>query len=276
MGVGRIFKGLLFLGAGSVIHSLNDYQDLRFYGSLYNIVPLTVSTMITGSVALSGLPFLAGFYSKDSILDFAYLSLDFLSLVGFWSITVATLFTGFYSFYSIFMISFGQPSSSYSSYLNAHESDMVTLTPLIVLGVGSIVGGTFYLSDNYSLLLASVDRSLHFFIYSLIPSIAGLIGLLLANFINYIKPVSYFNLLNAKYYWDRLNHLYSRYTLEASHSQFLISDKYLDEGNLFSTTYFTSRSSKIILRRFINSDYLTFAYMLVLMTNLIVLTYLYI
>jgi NADH-ubiquinone oxidoreductase chain 5 len=66
------FKALLFLGAGSVIHSLSGEQDVRKYGKLVNLIPYTYSLMLIGFVALSGLPFLSGFYSKDLILEIAF------------------------------------------------------------------------------------------------------------------------------------------------------------------------------------------------------------
>ena len=67
------FKALLFLGAGSVIHSLNDEQDIRKMGGMYKKIPYTWALMLIGTLALTGFPFLSGFYSKDAIIEFAYL-----------------------------------------------------------------------------------------------------------------------------------------------------------------------------------------------------------
>ena len=269
-----LFKALLFLGAGSVIHAINDYQDLRYYGNLSRLIPLTTATILTGSIALAGLPFLAGFYSKDSILDYAYLSLDFLSLLGFWSVTIATLYTGFYSFYSYLTISFNTPSTPTLNILHTKESDNIILAPLLLLSVGSIIAGSLYLTDNYSLLVASIDRSLYFFIYSLLPTLAGIIGYFIASHIPYIAHNSLFTVINKRYYWDKLNLYYASLILYFS---YYISFKLIDKGileNIFPIlipTYLSSYS-RYLFNIFYNSNTIPFAYFPVIISIIIALS----
>ena len=91
------FKALLFLSAGSVIHSVNDEQDMRRMGGLKNLLPFTYSMMIIGSLALIGFPFLSGFYSKDFILEMAF---GKYSLLGYFSYVLGTFGAFITSFYS--------------------------------------------------------------------------------------------------------------------------------------------------------------------------------
>jgi len=91
------FKALLFLGAGSVIHAVNDEQDIRKMGGLKKMVPFTYAAMLTGSMALAGFPFLTGFYSKDLVLELAYGKSTLLSHYSYWLGTSGAFLTAFYS-----------------------------------------------------------------------------------------------------------------------------------------------------------------------------------
>ncbi len=132
------FKALLFLGAGSVIHALHHEQDMRKMGGLRGKIPITFWTMAIGTVAIAGIPPLAGFFSKDEIL---YLTLTnpqghlALYLIGLF---VAGL-TAFYMFRMLFMTFFGE--SRVDPHVHPHESPKVMTVPLIVLAAGSIVAG---------------------------------------------------------------------------------------------------------------------------------------
>jgi NADH-ubiquinone oxidoreductase chain 5 len=115
------FKALLFLTAGSIIHSLNGEQDMRKMGQLIKILPSTYNSLITGSFALAGIPFLSGFYSKDFILELAYSHITFHSSIAFWFGSLSAFFTAFYSFRVIFLVFFSKANSPLFYFKNIHE-----------------------------------------------------------------------------------------------------------------------------------------------------------
>ena len=144
------FKGLLFLGAGSVIHAVGGEQDMRKMGGLKSYIPWTFLTMGIATLAIAGIPPLAGFWSKDEILWKAY------QVSGvYWGIGVVTAFiTSFYMFRLLYMTFFGDyrgaqvDAHGHSSHGpdaqghgEPHESPMVMLVPLMILAVLSLVGG---------------------------------------------------------------------------------------------------------------------------------------
>jgi NADH-ubiquinone oxidoreductase chain 5 len=136
-----VFKALLFLSAGSLIHGLCDEQDMRKMGGLVRLFPLTYSMFFVGSLALIGFPFLTGFYSKDVILEVSYAKYSISGNFAHWLGCTSAIFTSFYSFRLIFL-SFLNESNSYRSYvLNAHEAPVRIAIPLIILGFGSIFVG---------------------------------------------------------------------------------------------------------------------------------------
>jgi NADH:ubiquinone oxidoreductase subunit 5 (subunit L)/multisubunit Na+/H+ antiporter MnhA subunit len=98
------FKALLFLSAGSVIHALSGEQDIRKMGGLYKIMPFSYTSILIASLALAGFPFLSGFYSKDIILESAFVSNDFMAFFALSLGTLVTFFTGFYSFRLIYYV----------------------------------------------------------------------------------------------------------------------------------------------------------------------------
>jgi len=115
------FKALLFLGAGAIIHALADEQDLRRMGGLKNLLPFSYAVTLVGSLALVGFPFLAGFYSKDVILE---LSVAKYSITGHFSFilgTLAAFCTAFYSTRLLFLVFLANPNGNKSITLNAHE-----------------------------------------------------------------------------------------------------------------------------------------------------------
>lgn len=115
------FKALLFLGAGSIIHALSDEQDLRKMGGLKNILPFSYAIMLIGSLALIGFPFLAGFYSKDVILE---LSIAKYTTAGHFSFVLGTLAafcTAFYSTRVLFLVFLANPNGNKKTIQNAHE-----------------------------------------------------------------------------------------------------------------------------------------------------------
>jgi NADH-quinone oxidoreductase subunit L len=134
------FKALLFLGSGSVIHAMHHEQDMRRMGGLWNKLPVTYVTMIIGTLALTGFPLTAGYYSKDAIIEAAYAGHNPFAAYAFVMTVVAALLTSFYSWRLIFKTFHGKPASA-EAYEHAHESPWVILVPLIFLATGSILAG---------------------------------------------------------------------------------------------------------------------------------------
>jgi NADH-quinone oxidoreductase subunit L len=132
------FKGLLFLAAGSVIHALSGEQDIRKMGGLRKLLPRTFPTFLAAALAISGIPFLSGFFSKDAILTSAYSKGAYfvwaLGLTG-------AVMTAFYIFRLVFLTFFGQARMAEDVRHHVHESPPVMTVPLIVLAVFSVIAG---------------------------------------------------------------------------------------------------------------------------------------
>ena len=138
------FKALLFLGSGSVIHSLNDEQDIRNMGDLWKKMPFTWIAMIVGTLALTGFPLLSGFYSKDAIIEYAYLS---QSNIGYMATTVGiitALLTAIYSWRLIFKTFHGKFNNKNISKSKIKESGLSITIPLGFLILGSIFSGFIF------------------------------------------------------------------------------------------------------------------------------------
>jgi len=148
------FKALLFLSAGSVIHAVNDEQDMRKMGGLKYLVPFTYSMMVIGSLALIGFPFLTGFYSKDVILEVAYAKYTLSGNFAYWLGSFSALLTSYYSFRLLNLTFFGeihsknQKNISHSltnsfkqSLSHAHDAPFFMGFPLILLAFGSLFVG---------------------------------------------------------------------------------------------------------------------------------------
>lgn len=231
------FKALLFLSAGSIIHALNDEQDLRRMGSLVQLLPLTYSMVLIGSLSLAGFPFLTGFYSKDLILELT-LILQYSGLFSvhktfvFWLGCLAVFFTAFYSFRLIFFTFINSTNIIRTVIIHVHESTSILLQfPLILLGFGSIfvgyifrdifvgVGSNFWGMAIFTLpnqinCIEAEESFLTF--HKLIPLFLSLIGVFVAYLTNYILPHHFVSfqlsfigrwvtfLLNKKWYWDKI------------------------------------------------------------------------
>jgi NADH-ubiquinone oxidoreductase chain 5 len=142
------FKALLFLGAGAVIHSIVDEQDIRKMGGLLRSTPFVYTVMLLGSLALMGFPYLSGFYSKDVILEtsFAliYVDASFSYVLG----VMAAFCTAFYSFRLVYYTFLGKPSGFKSVYAHFHETSTVMIVVFVVLAFGSVFSG-FLLRDLF-------------------------------------------------------------------------------------------------------------------------------
>jgi NADH-quinone oxidoreductase subunit L len=138
------FKALLFLGSGSVIHSFKDEQDIRNMGGVWKKLPYTWILMIIGTLALTGFPFLSGYYSKDAIIEFAYLKGNgFGTLAAYIGIFTALL-TAIYSWRLIFKTFHGNYENKKLKIETMHESPYVMLIPLAILAIGAIFAGFFF------------------------------------------------------------------------------------------------------------------------------------
>ncbi|MEW5703394.1 MAG: NADH-quinone oxidoreductase subunit L [Pseudomonadota bacterium] len=135
------FKALLFLAAGSVIHAFSGEQDMRKMGGVWKKIPLTYALMWIGSLALAGVPFFAGFYSKDIILEAAFAAHSLTGQYAFWLGTGAAAMTAFYSWRLILMTFHGSPRADAKVMAHVHESPKVMTLPLIVLALGAIFAG---------------------------------------------------------------------------------------------------------------------------------------
>ncbi len=134
------FKALLFLGAGSVIHAMHHEQDMRNMGGLKDRIPYTYIVMIVGTLALTGFPLTAGYFSKDAIIEAAFVGKNPMALYAFICTVGAALLTSFYSWRLIFKTFHGEPHDR-KHWKAAHESPMTMLIPLGFLALGSVLAG---------------------------------------------------------------------------------------------------------------------------------------
>ncbi len=249
------FKALLFLGAGAIIHSVSDQQDVRRLGGLMNFLPFTYSVMLVGTIALLGLPWLSGFYSKDLIIELAYSRYTFSGTYAFILGSITAGLTAFYSFRLISLVFLTVPNAPRVTYLNIHEAKLAVIVPLFLLAVFSIFFG-FVFSDlfvgvgtdffgnslfihpnNISLIEAEFSLPI---LLKLAPGILSILGGGLAIFLYHKTPTlindmidnsstlrQIYAFLNGKYYFDVI---YNHYIIGTGlHIGYLIS-KVLDRG----------------------------------------------
>ena len=203
------FKALLFLGAGAVIHSFADQQDIRKMGGLIKFLPFTYSVMLTGSLSLLATPYLTGFYSKDLILELAYSQYSFSGMYAFILGSFTAGITAFYSFRLISLVFLTTANGQKESYLNSHESKIATIIPLLILAIFSIffgfifsdlfvgIGNDFFANSIFThpnnIALVEAEFSLNPII-KLLPAILSLFGAALAVFMYHIQPQILINL----------------------------------------------------------------------------------
>lgn len=184
------FKSLLFLGAGSVIHAMSDEQDMNKMGGIYKLIPSTYAVMWIGSLALSGIPLFAGYYSKDAIIEAAYLTGTSFGDYAFVMGIIAAFLTAFYSWRLLLMTFHGQAKADDKVMAHVHESSWIMLIPLFFLSLGAIFSG--YIGYNWfvgshmaefwqgAIVVLSQD---HYELPALIlyaPLISGILGIAIA------------------------------------------------------------------------------------------------
>ena len=248
------FKALLFLGAGAVIHSFSDQQDVRRLGSLIKFLPFTYTAMLVGSLSLLATPWLTGFYSKDLIIELAYGQYNFSGTYAFILGSITAGLTAFYSFRLICLVFLTVPNGPKQSYLNAHEANNKVIIPLFLLALFSIFFG-FIFSDlfigiasdffsnaifikpnNISLIEAEFSLPL---IIKLLPALLSFLGASLAVFLYHINPTFIIDLtnnfigqkiytfFNGKYFFDII---YNNFIINKGLELGYIISKVLDRG----------------------------------------------
>ena len=150
------FKALLFLGSGSVIHAVSDEQDIRKMGGLYKLIPFTWLVMLIGTLGLTGAPLLSGYYSKDGIIEAAFVSQTEGHFYAFYLLVFSALLTSFYSWRLIFLTFNGKSNISTEIFSKIHESPKVMLFPLVALSILTVFSGIYFvdyfMSHDYQYL----------------------------------------------------------------------------------------------------------------------------
>ncbi len=249
------FKALLFLGAGSVIHAINDEQDIRKMGGLYKLLPKSYTLMWIGSLALAGIYPFAGYFSKDLILESAYLSNTSYGDFAFCMGIIAALLTAFYSWRLIILVFHKKTKLEKNIVQNIHDAPKSMFIPMIVLAIGAIFSGyvgeyifemTNSSSDFWNHSLAVTQKSngeLYMlpFLVKHMPIIAGLFGILIAYIIyaNTKKIACFisekfnfiYKILLNKYYFDEIyNFLFVDFIKKISNIFWKIFDNSIIDG----------------------------------------------
>jgi NADH-quinone oxidoreductase subunit L len=250
------FKALLFLCAGSVIHAMSDEQDMRKMGGIWKMIPVTYVCMWLGSLAIAGVPFFAGYWSKDAILEAAYAAHTPVASYGFIMGVLAAFLTAFYSWRLIIMTFHGKPRADHHTMEHVHESTPWMLVPLLILSIGAIFAGWAFHEDFIGTeqvefwagaifngpqnhILENMEHVPA--MISLLPTILGLVGIALAYLFYMVfpgvpvwlaetfRPV-YLFLLN-KWYFDELyDFLFVRPAIWLARTLWHVGDETLIDG----------------------------------------------
>jgi NADH-quinone oxidoreductase subunit L len=197
------FKALLFLCAGSVIHAMSDEQDMRKMGGIWRKVPITYTCLWIGSLAIAGIPFFAGYWSKDAILESTYAVNTGIGMYGFVMGTLAAFLTAFYSWRLIIMTFHGAPRADAHTMSHVHESTPWMTVPLMILSLGAIFSGwalheDFIGTDQLAFWAGAIASGPNNHILvdmehvpafiALLPTITGVLGIALAYVMYMLVP----------------------------------------------------------------------------------------
>ena len=188
-----LFKALLFMCAGVVIHRVGGYQDIRFIGNLIKFMPLTISFMTISNLALCGFPFLAGFYSKDIILEVA-----FIRWINFVALLLYVLATGLTVMYTLRLIFYSiRGEYNLGSICNLSDEDFTMTNSISVLGLGAVVGGSVLrwslFPELYIICLSGIMKSMCLLVRVLGGTIGYLLNLIRVNY--KLKSISNYRLV---------------------------------------------------------------------------------
>ncbi len=261
LGTHAFFKALLFLGAGSVIIGMHHEQDMRKMGGLWKYMPITWITCVIGSLALIGFPGLAGFFSKDAIIEAVHHSDRYGAHIAYWAVLSGVFITALYSFRLVFMVFHGKERMDPHTKTNLKESPFVVTLPLILLAIPSVIVGALFIEPmlfgNYfgdSILVHPENNSLnemgeHFHGWmemvkhgvTQLPFILAMSGVVVAwlgyiafpespkHLASFFKPIYW--VLTKKYGFDQFNQLFFAGGARAIGNLFsIIGDRLLIDG----------------------------------------------
>nr|ADB06507.1 NADH dehydrogenase subunit 5 [Sacalia quadriocellata]QKE47574.1 NADH dehydrogenase subunit 5 [Sacalia quadriocellata] len=199
------FKAMLFLCSGSIIHNLNDEQDIRKMGGLHKSLPITSSCLTIGNMALTGMPFMTGFYSKDSIVEI--MNTSYLNAWALLLTLIATSFTAIYSLRITMFVQTGQPR--YPSMMLLNENNPAVINPITRLAVGSIIAGLIISLNTTPLKTPPMTMPTYIKIAALAVTTLGLLlALELISMTNKMstKPSNIHNFSNSLAHFNTLIH----------------------------------------------------------------------
>nr|YP_010259455.1 NADH dehydrogenase subunit 5 [Stachybotrys chlorohalonata]UIX25751.1 NADH dehydrogenase subunit 5 [Stachybotrys chlorohalonata] len=251
------YKGLLFLGAGAVIHAVADNQDLRKYGGLISFLPLTYTVILMASLSLVAFPFMTGFFSKDFILESAYGQYNFSSINVYVIAVIGAIFTTLYSVKVLYLTFLTNPNGPVNYYKNAHEGDIFMSLPLVILAIFSVYFG--YITKDIFIGIGSgffADNSIYIHplheilintefavptIFKLLPFILTIlfssIGIIYSEFLP--SSVTNFKFSNLGYYvfgfFNQrflIEYFYNKYIVDVTLNLGSQTTKILDKGSI--------------------------------------------
>ncbi len=262
------FKALLFLSAGSIIHALSNEQDMRKMGGLAQRLPFLYAVITVASLALMGIPFLTGFYSKDVILEAAFVKGDLTALFAYWFGGLTAIITAFYSFRLIYLTFWVRTAATKNSIEHQHPMTNIELLGLSVLALSSIfIGfvsrdffngvGTSFFGNNVAASPTTVLMEMETLpvVIKLLPFIGSTAGaaasIVLLSQSNWLTMwsanLSMFKFLANKWYFNMLQNMYvSRYVLLAGYAAIWLMDRYLlEQIGSWKNTLFTQKQTVI-------------------------------
>jgi len=299
------FKALLFLGAGSVIHALSDEQDMRRMGGMKALLPFSYSITLIGSLALIGFPFLAGFYSKDVILEVSFAKYTMISHFSFVLGLLAAFCTAFYSTRLLYLVFLSYSNGNRRIVLAAHEGTWRISLPLFLLCLLSVFvgylskdvfigfgtnfwGSSLFLHPNNYILTDIEFLETKYKVLAFLVTLAGafcsyfLYRFKLFNYyslkINFPFFYSFYLFLNKKWYFDRIyNQIIGQNILESSlKNHYKVIDRGLIEKlgpDGFSNYLFTVYTRVKLIQTGLTEDYLGYMLDLSLLSVFLFLIY---